>query len=76
MTHLFDTSATLANIFGEPGMERVRSLVKDPGVTVGISVLTLYETDTAVLNRTGSESQARDAVAILRASVDRLVPVD
>ena len=56
-------------------MERVRVLVKDADAAVGISVLTLYETYTGVLHRTGSKAQAREAVAILRAAVDRIVPV-
>ena len=51
MTHLLDSSAALANVFGEPGMERVRTLVKDPGAVVGVSVLTLYETYTTVVHR-------------------------
>ena len=49
LPHVLDTSAALANILGELGMERVRSLVKDPAARIGISVLTLYEVYTAVL---------------------------
>lgn len=75
MTYLLDSSAALADIFGEPGTDRVRQLVDDPLTVVGISVLTLYEAYTAVLHRTGSEEQSREAVAILRAAMHEVVPV-
>ena len=75
MTHLLDSSAALAGGFAEPGMERVRSLLNDPDATVGISVLTLFETYTRVLQRAGSHEIARRAVADLRAIVREIVPV-
>ena len=75
MTHLLDSSATLADFFGEPGASRVARLIDDPKYVAGISVLTLYETYTAVLHRSGSKIQAREAVAVLRAAVDEIVPV-
>ena len=76
MTHLLDSSVALAGGFAEAGVERVRSLLNDPHAAVGISVLTLYETHTRVLQKTGSEERARKTVKILRAAIDEVVPVD
>lgn len=76
MTHLFDSSASLAGVFGEPGVERVRELFQDPNVVVGVSTLTLYETFTTVRSRTGSDEDARNAVADLRLIVADVVPVN
>lgn len=76
MTHLLDSSAVLADLFGEPGEERVKSLIDVSGAEVGISVLTLFETYTSVLCRVGSEEMATEAVANLRGAVGEIVPVD
>lgn len=43
MTHLLDTSAFLAYYFGEPGMDRVRDILADPGSQVGMCVLSATE---------------------------------
>lgn len=43
MTHLLDSSAFFAFFFGEPGGDRVRELLADPAVTVGVSALTAVE---------------------------------
>ena len=75
MTHLFDTSASLAGAFGEPGVERVRALLDDPNMSVGVSVLTLFETYTRVLHRTGSVQVAREAAMDLRQIVSEVVPL-
>lgn len=75
MTHLLDTSAALADVFGEPGEERVDSLINDENLAVGVSVLTLYETYTTVLHRTGSHEDATGAVKNLREAVSEVVPV-
>ena len=75
MTHLLDTSAALADVFGEPGEERVDSLINDESLFIGVSVLTLYETYTTVLHRTGSHEDATEAVKNLRESVSEVVPV-
>ena len=76
MTHLLDSSASLAGGFGEPGVERVRALLNDPDAAVGVSVLTLFETYTRVLHLAGSHAAAREAVAGLRKIVNEVVPLN
>ena len=75
VTHVLDTSAALAGILGEPGAERVRAILTDPGLSVGVSVLTLYEIYTTSLHRTGSEESARETVNDLREAVSEILPV-
>ena len=75
MTHLFDTSAALAMLLAESGGERVAAILDDPVNVVGISALTLFEVDTAVLHRTGSQEVADRMVAELRQGVAEVVPV-
>ena len=43
MTHLLDSSAWLAHLFGEPGVEQVNQLFADPRATVYVSALSLSE---------------------------------
>ena len=43
MSYLLDSSALLAYYFAEPGGERVRELLSDDDIDVGISVLTMAE---------------------------------
>ncbi len=43
MTHLLDTSAFLAYYFGEPGMDRVRTLLANPEFSVGLCVVSATE---------------------------------
>lgn len=43
MTHLLDTSAWLAHLFGEPGAEAVNLLFEDPQNVVHVSILSLPE---------------------------------
>lgn len=43
MTYLLDSSAWLAHLFGEPGVEEVTSLFDNPGTEVSISVLSIPE---------------------------------
>lgn len=75
MTHVLDSSAILADIFGEPGANRVNELMNDPNVIASVSVLTLFETYTTVLHRTGSDALARQAVATLKAALSELAPI-
>lgn len=75
VTHVLDTSAALAGIFSEPGAERVRAILTDPGLSVSVSVLTLYEVYTTSLHRTGSEESARETVNDLREAVGEIPPV-
>ena len=43
MTHLLDSSAWLAHLFGEPGVDEVTLLFDDPKVEVSISALSIPE---------------------------------
>jgi len=43
MTHLLDSSAWLAHVFGEPGVEQVNQLFEDPRSTIFVSALSLPE---------------------------------
>ncbi len=43
MTHLLDSSAWLAHLFGEPGVEQVNQLFEDPRSTIFVSALSLPE---------------------------------
>jgi len=43
MTHLLDTSALLAHYLDEPGATQVQSLFEDEALSVGTSILTLFE---------------------------------
>jgi predicted nucleic acid-binding protein len=43
MTHLLDSSAWLAHLFGEPGVEQVNNLFDDPHSEVSISALSIPE---------------------------------
>lgn len=43
MTHLLDSSAWLAHLFGEPGVEQINQLFDNPRVTISISALSLPE---------------------------------
>ncbi len=71
MTHLFDTSATLAGPLDENGAARVDELLADPDVVVGISVLTLFEVGTAAFRQTGSWELAEKTVS----TVAEVVPL-
>ena len=76
VTHLFDTSAALAQYFDENGAARVDALLSEPEVTPGVSVLTLYEVYTTVLHRFGSDESATRAVEAVRAAMAEVLPVD
>lgn len=43
VTHVLDTSAWLAHLFGEPGHEAVADLIEDPEVLLGVSAASLLE---------------------------------
>jgi len=76
VTHVLDSSAILANIFGEPGSNRVNALINDANIEVGVSVLTLFEVYTTVLHRVGSDALARQAVANLKAAMSEVAPLN
>ena len=43
MSHLLDSSAWLAHLFGEPGVDEVGRLFNDPNTKVSISALSIPE---------------------------------
>jgi predicted nucleic acid-binding protein len=43
MTHLLDSSAWLAHLFGEPGVDEINLLFNDPNIQVSISALSIPE---------------------------------
>jgi PIN domain nuclease of toxin-antitoxin system len=43
MTHILDSTAWLAHLFGEPGVDEVTLLFADPHTQVSISVLFIPE---------------------------------
>ena len=75
MTHLFATSAVLAMLLAENGGEHVAAILDDPTNVVGISALTLFEIETAVLHRTGSFAVASRMLGAVRNAVAEIVPV-
>ena len=75
VTHVFDTSAMLAQYHDENGAAQVDALLSDPAVVSGVSILTLYEVYTAILHRSGSDEIATRAVAAVREAVAEVLPV-
>ena len=75
MTHLLDTSAWLAHLFGEPGVEEVSRLFDEPQNEVYVSVLSLPEMygRLKALDRQDQWPLVRDTYAGLCAKV---LPVD
>ena len=75
VTHVLDTSASLAQMLDEPGADTVDAILLDGRNTVAVSVLTLLEVWTTYLHRTESPTGADEAVANLRVSVSEVLPV-
>jgi predicted nucleic acid-binding protein len=75
LTYVLDTSATLAQLYNEPGADIINGILQDPDAVIGISVLTIYEFWTSVIHRAGSQEASDEAVAVLRQSVDVIFPV-
>ena len=75
MTHLFDTSAWLAHLFGEPGMAETTSIFDDPHAQVSISVLSLPEMY-GRLKALGKQDEWVSVKAIYSALFARMLAVD
>ncbi len=75
MTHMLDTSAWLAHLFGEPGVEEVSLLFDEPQNDVYVSVLSLLEMvgRLKALNQQDQWPLVRDTYAKLFA---KILPVD
>ncbi len=75
MTYLLDSSAWLAHLFGEPGVEEVNQLFADPRNDVSISVLSLPEVY-ARLKALGRQDQWPYVWGIYAAFFTKVIPVD
>ncbi len=76
MTHCLDSSALLAHYFDEPGRAQVDALFNDPNAIVGISALSLYETDRRLVTHRASPALRREFSEHYRSVLDAVVPVD
>ncbi len=75
MTHLLDSSAWLAHLFGEPGVEQVNQLFDDPRLTVFVSALSLPEIY-GRLSALGQSSQWEQVWITYAALFDKVLPAD
>ena len=75
MSYLLDSSAWLAHLFGEPGVDEVNQLFSDNHNTVSISVLSLPEIY-ARLNALGRQEQWPTVWGIYAELFTKVIPVD
>ena len=75
MTHLLDSSAWLAHLFGEPGVDEVGSLFDDPDTRVCISALSIPEIFTR-LKSIGRDEHWSEVWAIYSELFSEVVPAD
>jgi hypothetical protein len=74
MTHLLDSSAWLAHLLGEPGVDQVALLFDDPTVTIHVSVLSLLEMH-GRLKALGQEARWPHVWATYSLLFERILPV-
>ncbi|AIE85297.1 type II toxin-antitoxin system VapC family toxin [Fimbriimonas ginsengisoli] len=75
MTHLLDTSAALAHYWGEAGADRVDELLREAGVSIGISVLSVFEIAQAVAHRTGDDKEGGTVANVYAGLAHEIAPV-
>ena len=75
MTYLLDSSAWLAHLFGEPGVEEVNQLFADPRNDISISVLSLPEVY-ARLKALGRQDQWSHVWGIYAVLFTKVISVD
>lgn len=75
MTHLLDSSAWLAHLFGEPGVEEITLLLDDPGNRLHISALSIVEVF-ARLKSMGRESHWTEVWKIYSELFSSIIPAD
>lgn len=75
MMHLFDTSAWLAHLFGEPGVQEITQIFDDPATEVSVSVLSLLEIH-GRLKSLGKQEEWPGVYQIYSALFVRTLPVD
>lgn len=75
MTHLLDSSAWLAHLFGEPGVEEVTLLLDDPRNQLNISALSIPEVF-ARLKSMGRQSHWTEVWEIYSELFSTVIPAD
>lgn len=75
MTHLLDSSAWLAHLLGEPGVDQVNLLCNDPTVTLYVSVLSLPEVH-GRLKALGQHEHWPDVWTAYALLFERVLPVN
>jgi len=75
MTHLLDSSAWLAHLFGEPGVDQVTLLFNDPTVAIYVSVLSLPEVH-GRLKALGQQERWPEVWAAYSLLFERILPVN
>ncbi len=75
MTHLLDSSAWLAHLFGEPGVEQVNRLFDDNAATVFVSALSLPGVY-ARLSALGQSDVWEQVWTTYATLFDKVLPVD
>ncbi|MEA3441511.1 MAG: PIN domain-containing protein [Chloroflexota bacterium] len=75
MSHLLDSSAWLAHLFGEPGVDEINILFNDPNTQVSISALSIPEVF-ARLKVIGRETHWADVWAIYSELFFRVIEAD
>jgi predicted nucleic acid-binding protein len=75
MTHLLDSSAWLAHLFGEPGVDEVSLLFDDPNNQISISVLSIPEVF-ARLKAIGREAHWAEVWSIYSGLFFAVIPAD
>lgn len=75
ITHLLDTSAWLAHLFREPGVDVVSTLLLDPSARVGVAALSIVEVH-ARMREQGIERRFNEIIDEYRDLFAQIVPVD
>ena len=75
MTHLLDSSAWLAHLFGEPGIDEVGSLFNDPNTKVFISALSIPEVF-ARLKSIGKEMKWSEVWSVYSGLFSKVIAAD
>lgn len=75
MTRLLDTSALLAHFFNEPGQVVVSELMSSSDLTVGISVLTIYELSTRLRSLGLDVRDIENTITAYTQALDFVAPV-
>jgi predicted nucleic acid-binding protein len=75
MSYLLDSSAWLAHLFGEPGVEQINLLFEDSRFDVSISVLSIPEVHSR-LKALGQQAQWAEVWKLYASLFSRVLPVD